>query len=84
MQRHLHRVFHRRSGISCGDGDAVACGASSHLLDARDELADGLVELLVRFLFFLDLVVGVQDGRMVAAAEKVADLRQRGVGKLAA
>lgn len=55
-----------------------------HLLDALDEVFDDLMKLGVLLALFGDLVVGVQDGRMVTAAEEVADLRQRGVGELAA
>ena len=40
--------------------------------------------LLVRFLFFLDLVVGVQHCRVVASAEELADGRQAALGELAA
>ena len=55
-----------------------------HLLDALDEVFDDLMKLGVFLALFGNLVVGVQDRRVVAPAEEIANLRQRGVGELAA
>src|SRR5690349_1194272 len=50
--------------------------------DPLDKSVDRLAELWVLLHEDLDLVHRVQHGRMVLAAERAADLRQRGMGEL--
>lgn len=68
IRKALHKVIH--------DDYVYKMMKSSHLLDALDKLGQDAAELLVRLLFLADLIAGVQDRRMVAAAKEVADLRQ--------
>src|ERR671934_2493996 len=60
-------------------------GASSpRLFDARGELLHEVVDAAVLLDELGDLGGCVDDGRVVAAAELLADLRERAVGELAA
>src|SRR2546423_4869260 len=56
---------------------------SAHLLDARGQLLQKVVHGAVLANQARDLRGGVDAGRMVAPAELLADLRQRGVCELA-
>ena len=55
-----------------------------HALDASDEFLDGIIELDIFVAFFADLVVSMDDRRMVTAAETAANLGQGSIGELTA